>query len=52
MVKIFDRTAARRASEDAKLLLDICDNMEGKSFCPLADAAAWPIQRCDQAISE
>ena len=30
--------------EDAKLLLDICDNIEGKSFCPLGDAAAWPVQ--------
>jgi NADH-quinone oxidoreductase subunit F len=26
------------------LMLDICDNIEGKSFCPLGDAAAWPIQ--------
>jgi len=25
-------------------MLDICDNIEGKSFCPLGDAAAWPIQ--------
>ena len=30
--------------EDAELLLDICDNIEGKVFCPLGDAAAWPIQ--------
>ncbi|MBK7512788.1 MAG: NADH-quinone oxidoreductase subunit NuoF [Chloracidobacterium sp.] len=45
IVKIFDRIAAGGGRpEDAKLLLDICDNMEGKSFCPLADAAAWPIQ--------
>ena len=25
-------------------MLDICDNIEGKSFCPLGDAAAWPVQ--------
>lgn len=45
MVKIFNRIAdGGGREEDAKLLLDICDNMEGKSFCPLADAAAWPVQ--------
>lgn len=45
IVKIFNRIAAGGGRpEDAKLLLDICDNMEGRSFCPLADAAAWPIQ--------
>lgn len=45
LVKIFDRIAAGNGRpEDAQLLLDICDNIEGKSFCPLGDAAAWPIQ--------
>lgn len=45
LVKIFDRIAAGGGRpEDVKLLLDICDNIEGKSFCPLGDAAAWPIQ--------
>lgn len=45
IVKIFNRIAGGGGKpEDAQLLLDICDNMEGKSFCPLADAAAWPIQ--------
>ena len=34
----------RGRPEDAQLMLDICDNIEGKSFCPLGDAAAWPIQ--------
>ncbi|MCC6327501.1 MAG: NADH-quinone oxidoreductase subunit NuoF, partial [Acidobacteria bacterium] len=38
IVKIFNRIAAGGGRpEDAKLLLDICDNMEGRSFCPLAD---------------
>jgi hypothetical protein len=27
--------------EDAQLMLDLCDNIEGKSFCPLGDAASW-----------
>jgi NADH-quinone oxidoreductase subunit F len=26
------------------LLLDICDNMEGRTVCALADAAAWPVR--------
>ncbi len=45
LLKIFNRIAAGGGRpEDAKLMLDICDNIEGKSFCPLGDAAAWPIQ--------
>jgi len=45
LVKIFNRIdAGGGRPEDAQLLLDICDNIEGKSFCPLGDAAAWPIQ--------
>jgi NADH-quinone oxidoreductase subunit F len=43
--KIFKRVAEGNGRpEDAQLLLDICDNIEGKSFCPLGDAAAWPVQ--------
>lgn len=45
LVKIFNRISIGEGRpEDAQLLLDICDNIEGKSFCPLGDAAAWPIQ--------
>ena len=45
LLKIFNRIAAGGGKPaDAQLLLDICDNIEGKSFCPLGDAAAWPIQ--------
>ena len=45
LVKIFDRISSGGGRpEDAQLMLDICDNIEGKSFCPLGDAAAWPIQ--------
>jgi NADH-quinone oxidoreductase subunit F len=45
MVKIFNRISDGNGRiEDAQLLLDICDNIEGKSFCPLGDAAAWPVQ--------
>ena len=38
------RGAARDAMEDLDLLLDICDNIAGKSFCPLGDAAVGPVQ--------
>jgi len=31
-------------------MLDLCDNIEGKSFCPLGDAAAWPIQSRFNAV--
>jgi NADH-quinone oxidoreductase subunit F len=45
MVKIFNRIAAGGGRpEDAQLLLDIADNIEGRSFCPHGDAAAWPVQ--------
>jgi len=30
--------------EDIDLMLDICDNISGKSFCPFGDAAIAPIQ--------
>ena len=29
---------------DLELLIDICDNMEGRTVCALADAAAWPVR--------
>lgn len=53
LVKIFNRIAEGRGRpEDAQLLLDICDNIEGKSFCPLGDAAAWPIQSAIKRFPE
>ncbi len=53
LVKIFDRiTSGGGRSEDVQLMLDICDNIEGKSFCPLGDAAAWPIQSAIKQFPE
>lgn len=53
LVKIFNRIAdGGGRPEDAQLLLDICDNIEGKSFCPLGDAAAWPIQSAVKRFPE
>jgi NADH-quinone oxidoreductase subunit F len=45
MYKILSRIEAGRGRvEDLNLLLDICDNITGKSFCPLGDAAVAPVQ--------
>ncbi len=45
LVKIFDRIAEGGGRpEDAQLILDLVDNIEGKSFCALGDAASWAIQ--------
>lgn len=45
--KILDRLE-REGGEphELDLLLDICDNMEGKTICALADAAVGPIRSC------
>jgi NADH-quinone oxidoreductase subunit F len=45
LVKIHDRfLAGGGRMEDLDIMLDICNNMiNGRSFCPLAEAAAWPI---------
>jgi NADH-quinone oxidoreductase subunit F len=53
LVKIFKRIdKGGGRPEDAQLLLDLCDNIEGKSFCPLGDAAAWPIQSAVKRFPE
>jgi NADH-quinone oxidoreductase subunit F len=53
LVKIFKRIASGEGRpEDAQLILDLCDNIEGKSFCPLGDAAAWPIQSAIKKFPE
>jgi NADH-quinone oxidoreductase subunit F len=53
LVKIFKRIdKGEGRPEDAQLMLDLCDNIEGKSFCPLGDAAAWPIQSAIKRFPE
>jgi NADH-quinone oxidoreductase subunit F len=45
LVKIHDRIMAGGGRyEDIDILLDICNNIAGRSFCALGDAAAMPIQ--------
>jgi NADH-quinone oxidoreductase subunit F len=38
--------------EDLDLLLDICGNIEGRSFCPLGDAAVGPVRSSIQRFRE
>ncbi|MCC7478863.1 NADH-quinone oxidoreductase subunit NuoF [bacterium] len=43
--QIHDRIVAGGGRmEDLDTLIDICDGIETKSFCPLGDAAAWPVR--------
>jgi NADH-quinone oxidoreductase subunit F len=45
LTKIFTRIAdGGGRPQDVQLILDLVDNIEGKSFCALGDAAAWAIQ--------
>ncbi|HEY3331608.1 MAG TPA: NADH-quinone oxidoreductase subunit NuoF [Capsulimonadaceae bacterium] len=45
LTKIHDRIMAGGGRhEDLDILLDICNNIGGRSFCALGDAAAMPIQ--------
>jgi NADH-quinone oxidoreductase subunit F len=37
---------------DLDLLLDVCDNILGKCFCPLGDAAVGPVQSSVQRFRE
>ena len=44
LFKILDRiTSGAGQPGDVDLLLDICANIDGRSYCGLGDAAAWPI---------
>ncbi|WP_022836481.1 NADH-quinone oxidoreductase subunit NuoF [Salisaeta longa] len=37
---------------DLDLLLDLCDQMEGRTICAFADAAAWPVRNTIQRFRE
>jgi NADH-quinone oxidoreductase subunit F len=44
MVKVYQRiTSGGGRESDVDLLWDICDNIRGKSFCPLGEGAIWPV---------
>lgn len=45
MYKIYERIVfGMGRPEDPDLLVSICNNIDGRSYCPLGDAAAWPIR--------
>jgi len=49
MSEIFERLESGHGREkDIDLLLDVADNILGKSFCALGDAAAMPVQSAIQ----
>jgi NADH-quinone oxidoreductase subunit F len=53
MYKILQRIERGQGRmEDLSLLLDICSNIAGKSFCPLGDAAVGPVQSSIQNFRE
>ncbi len=44
-VKVLERIEhGEGRKEDMQLLLDICDGIDGRSFCPLGDAASWALR--------
>ncbi|MDP9222899.1 MAG: SLBB domain-containing protein, partial [Actinomycetota bacterium] len=44
-VKVLERVEhGEGRPEDMDLLLDIADGIDGRSFCPLGDAAAWALR--------
>jgi NADH-quinone oxidoreductase subunit F len=53
MYRILQRIELGRGRmEDLALLLDICDHVSGKSFCPLGDAAVGPVQSSIERFRE
>ena len=44
VVKVLERIMSGHGrTEDLDLLLDLADNMEGRTVCALADGACWPL---------
>jgi NADH-quinone oxidoreductase subunit F len=44
MLQILDRIRSGGGKpEDIELLKDVCSQIDGRSFCGLGDAAAWPV---------
>ena len=45
MEKMLHRMRAGHGrAEDVNLLWDVADNIDGKTICPLGEAAAWPVK--------
>lgn len=53
MHKIFDRILAGGGKpDDVQLLRDVCAQIDGRSFCGLGDAAAWPVEAALRVFPE
>jgi NADH-quinone oxidoreductase subunit F len=53
LYKILDRiTSGDGQPGDVDLLLDLCAQIDGRSYCGLGDAAAWPIVGAIKAFPE
>ena len=53
MVQILERIVRGNGQPgDSQLLLDICSQIDGRSFCGLGDAAAWPVQAAIRVFPE
>lgn len=53
MVKILERIRDGGGKPgDAELLKDVASNIDGRSFCPLGDAAAWPVMAALRVFPE
>ena len=52
-VKVLDRIERGEGrQEDLELLLNMCDRMDGRCFCPLGDTAAWAVRSNIQLFPE
>ena len=53
LVQILDRIRKGGGrSGDIDLLLEVCSQIDGRSFCGLGDAAAWPVQGAIRVFRE
>jgi NADH-quinone oxidoreductase subunit F len=53
MYKIYQRILQGRGrKDDPDLLLSICNNIDGRSYCPLGDAAAAPVRASIQRFRD
>ncbi len=53
LYRILDRITSGGGQEgDIELLLSVCANIDGRSYCGLGDAAAWPIVGAIKAFRE
>lgn len=53
VAKLLDQIEAGHGKEeDLQLLLDICDNVEGNTICPLGDAMAMPVRSYVQKFAD